>query len=272
MSTAVSALHRGDLDGALAALQDDVRSAPENVDHRVFLFQLLSVLGNWDRALTQLNVAGDLDPAAMLMTKTYQELLNCEVLRQEIFAGRRSPMIMGEPEPWIAKAIEAQRLAANGDHEAAKRMREDAWEDAPSTAGTATVQHGDAEPETIEFQWIADGDTRLGPVVEAIVDGRYKWIPFHRIRSIEVDAPTDLRDFVWSPARFIWANEGQAPGMIPTRYPGSESHEDAEIRLARKTAWRETGHDGFEGLGQREFVTDVGEISLLNLRKLELTP
>mgnify|MGYP001813627479 CR=1 FL=1 len=269
--SAVEALHRGDLDGALAALKDEIRSAPEDAKHRVFLFQLLAIMGDWDRSLTQLNVAGDLDPETMLMAKTYQELLNCEVLRQEVFAGRRSPMLLGEPTSWMAKAIEAQKMSAQGDYEAAKAMRDDAWDDAPPTAGKATVQSGDNPAETIEFQWIADCDTRLGPVLEAIVNGRYYWVPFEQISRIEIDPPTDLRDFVWTPARFTWTNEGQAPGMIPTRYAGSEADSDAEVRLARKTSWRETGHEGFEGVGQRLLATDAAEIPLLNLRLLELS-
>ncbi|MGZ8213670.1 MAG: tetratricopeptide repeat protein, partial [Methylosarcina sp.] len=52
-------LKQGDLKAALKELQDQVRSNPGKADYRIFLFQLLSVLGQWDRALTQLNVAGE---------------------------------------------------------------------------------------------------------------------------------------------------------------------------------------------------------------------
>ena len=47
---AIDALRTGDLAQALADLQNDVRSSPDDPRHRVFLFQLLAVLGNWDRA------------------------------------------------------------------------------------------------------------------------------------------------------------------------------------------------------------------------------
>ena len=57
----------GDLAGALAALQDAVRKNSADPKLRVFLFQLLSVLGQWNRALTQLNVAGELDAGALPM-------------------------------------------------------------------------------------------------------------------------------------------------------------------------------------------------------------
>jgi type VI secretion system protein ImpE len=57
LEIAERSVREGDLAGALMALQDQVRKNPSTSDLRVFLFQLLAVLGEWDRALTQLNVA-----------------------------------------------------------------------------------------------------------------------------------------------------------------------------------------------------------------------
>ena len=46
---------------------EQVRSEPANAKLRVFLFQLLCVNGDWDRALSQLNVAGELDAGTPVM-------------------------------------------------------------------------------------------------------------------------------------------------------------------------------------------------------------
>ncbi|MHC4229658.1 MAG: tetratricopeptide repeat protein [Planctomycetota bacterium] len=54
-------LRSGQLHEALAALESEVRADPANAKLRVFLFQLLCVLGDWERALTQLNTAAELD-------------------------------------------------------------------------------------------------------------------------------------------------------------------------------------------------------------------
>ncbi|HEY6360666.1 MAG TPA: tetratricopeptide repeat protein, partial [Vicinamibacterales bacterium] len=62
--TAEQSLKAGDPAGALAHLQDQVRARPDDPKLRVFLFQLLCVLGQWERALNQLSVASSLDPAA----------------------------------------------------------------------------------------------------------------------------------------------------------------------------------------------------------------
>ncbi len=259
--SAEESLQEGNLEQALAQLQDRVRKNPADPKARIFLFQLLSVLGQWDRALTQLNVAGDLDPGALAMVQTYREALRCEVLRGEIFAGKRSPLIFGDPEEWMALLLEALRATAEGRHEHALQTRNKAFESAPATGGTID---GHA------FEWIADADPRLGPVIEAIVNGRYYWVPFHRIQTICIDAPEDLRDCVWMPASFTWANGGEAVGLIPTRYPGSESQAEGAVRLARKTDWVQAAEGTYLGQGQRMFATDAGEYPLMDVRRIEV--
>ena len=57
LAAAEQAVREGDLDGALRNLQDQVRKEPSKAELRVFLFQLLAVMGQWERANTQLNVA-----------------------------------------------------------------------------------------------------------------------------------------------------------------------------------------------------------------------
>ena len=71
-------LKQGDVVAALAAIKDVVRDDPSKAENRTFLFQLLSIIGDWGRALTQLNVAGELDPAALPMVQTYREALGCD--------------------------------------------------------------------------------------------------------------------------------------------------------------------------------------------------
>lgn len=258
---AIQKLKEGDADAALAFLQDDVRRNPSNVKSRIFLFQLLSILGQWNRALKQLKVVGDLDAGALAMVQTYRETLRCEAFRAEVFSGNLLPLVFGDPEDWTPLLLESLRLSANGRYMEAQRLREQAFDMALAVSGSI-----DGQP----FEWISDGDTRLGPVVEAIVKGRYYWIPFHRIKKINIDEPEDLRDIVWLPAHFAWTNGGEAVGFIPTRYPGSESSEDGLLKIARKTCWVEKEGDAFFGLGQRMWSTDGGLHPLMDIRTVEL--
>ncbi|MFM8332891.1 MAG: type VI secretion system accessory protein TagJ [Candidatus Methylumidiphilus sp.] len=253
-------LREGDLAKALAELQKQVRENPANPKLRVFLFQLLAVLGQWDRAQTQLKLAGDLDAANLLMAQTYREAMLCEALRAEVFAGRRTPLVFGDPQHWLALLLEALRLDGLGHAAAAQDLRGQAFADAPATPGTF---NGAA------FEWIADADSRLGPVLEAIVNGRYYWFPFQQIQSITLEAPADLRDVVWTPAEFVWANGGGASGLIPTRYSGTEASTDALLQLARKTEWQEFFAGAYQGTGQRLLATNVGDYALMDARAIQ---
>lgn len=259
--TAEELLREGDLDGCLRELQAQVRRDPSKAAYRVFLFQLLAVTGAWDRALTQLNVVGELDAAALPMVQTYREALQCEALREAVFKGERVPLIFGEPTGWLALLLEALRLDAAGDTGAAAAARAQALDEAPATAGTLN-----GEP----FAWLADADNRLGPTLETVLNGRYYWIPFFRIKRIEIEPPSDLRDRVWMPAVFTWTNDGQAAGLIPTRYPGTLAEKNRALWLAHLTEWIGDDATAARPVGQRMFATDANDYALLDVRTIEL--
>jgi type VI secretion system protein ImpE len=241
--------------------QKSVRGDPANAKRRIMLFQLMVLSGQWDRALTQLYVIKEMDAEASDLVRTYREVIRCELFRKEVFAGTRTPLVLGEPQEWIAQLTEALRLLGQGKVEQAAALRTAAFEAASSVPGRLN-----GEP----FQWIADADVRMGPVCEAMLNGKYYWIPFERFSRIEVEAPTDLRDLIWAPARLTFANGGEQVAFLPARYPGSELAAEDDIRLARKTEWRELGSDTHVGLGQRMFATDVRETAILEARVIEL--
>lgn len=265
MSNAIQAralLREGRPQEALQSLQTEIRKAPADVKLRVFLFQLLAVLGQWERALNQLTALAEMDAATLPMTRTYSEAIQCERLRTEVFAGRRSPLIFGDPEPWMALLLEALRLDAAAHPAEAAETRQRALAAAAETAGTVNQQ---------PFAWIADADSRLGPMLEAIVNGRYYWVPFQRIQRMVLEAPADLRDYVWMPAQLTWANGGETVGLLPARYPGSETHLDPLVQLGWKTEWLDSAVGTAVGFGQRLLATDQDDYPLLDVRQIVLT-
>ena len=259
---AEQSLKGGDPVTALAQLQEQVRAAPADPKLRIFLFQLLCVLGQWERALTQLSVAANLDPEALAMSQTYGDAVRCEAVRNDVFAGKRSPMIFGQPDQWLALLIESLLVAGRGEHERSQELRSRAFDEAPASTGDLDGR---------AFAWISDADSRLGPVLEAVINGRYYWVPFSRLTKIEVEPPEDLRDLVWMPARLQFENGGESVALIPTRYPGSEAAEDGLIALARKTVWEELASGAHRGLGQRILATDTDEVPLMEVRTIPLT-
>ena len=252
-------LKHGDPVAALARLQEDVRARPSDGKLRVFLFQLLCVLGQWERALNQLKVASELDPVALPMAQMYGEAVRCETIRTAVFEGTKSPMVLGEPEQWLALLIESRLRAGRGEAAQAEDLRLRAFDEAPTASGDIDGRR---------FEWVADADSRLGPVLEAIINGRYYWVPFSRLTKVTMEAPEDLRDLVWMPAHLDFDNGGESLALIPTRYPGSESSSDGTIALARKTTWESIGDDAYRGLGQRILATDAGETPMLEIRSI----
>jgi len=260
---AAELLRLGRPEEALGTLQDEVRQNAQDPERRTFLFQLLCVLGQWDRALTQLEVLSSLEGDYAMLARIFQPVVQCERLRDGVFAGLRTPVVFGEPLDWMGKLVNANQLAVRQEFDAAANLRDQAFEQAPVTPGTL---------EGREFDWIADADTRLGPVLEVVIEGCYYWAPFCRIKSIRLEAPVDLRDLIWMPAHFVWENEGEAFGHIPTRYPGTEQSTEGSLRLARKTEWQ-TPAAGFSfGLGQRVLATNAEEVPLLECRVIEFRP
>lgn len=251
-------LREGKASLALEALQKRVKSNPSDAGERMFLFQLLAVLGQWERSANQLKVAGGLDAGLLILVELYRHAIEAEIVRAKVFSGEATPVLIGEPSAWTALLLESLRLSGGGSHEPAAELREQALEQATACAGTVN-----GEP----FEWIADMDSRLGPCLELIVEGRYLWAPFDRVRSLKLEPPADLRDAVWGQAIVTWTNGGQSPALVPARYPLTESDDDT-IRLSRRTQWHEPVPGTYLGSGQRMLATNAGEYPLFEIREL----
>lgn len=263
MPTPQELLAAGDANGALQALQQQVRDKPGDAKLRVFLFQLLSVLGQWERAMAQLDVCAQLDHGTIAMVNTYREAIKCEAVRAAVFSGRTTPVVFGQPAAWVAMLVEALAQESQGQPEQAQRLRADAFEQAPATAGSLNDE---------AFEWIADADSRLGPVLEVVLNGRYTWVPFDALSAVKVEAPEDLRDMVWAPAHLTFTNGGDSVALIPTCYPGTREQPEGKLKLARATEWLPCGPEQYAGLGQRVLSTSSAELGLLEVREIKLTP
>jgi type VI secretion system protein ImpE len=263
--TAEQLVKNGQPSEAWTTLKQEIRDKPEDPKLRIFAFQLLSVLGQWERALTQLQLVAGMKAGGgegAHLASVFGPAIQCEAFRSDVFAGKRSPIIFGEPEPWMGLLLQSQQLVGQGKFEAAEELRTRAFDEAPANPG----QIGETP-----FAWMADADPRLGPMLEVILDGRYFWVPFCRIKVMAVQPPTDLRDLVWANTQFVWANGGEASGLVPVRYPGTETATDEGLRLARKTDWVEQPGGLTLGVGHRLLATDESELPLLEAKQIKFT-
>jgi type VI secretion system protein ImpE len=229
--TAKQLFQAGQLREAVQALNAEVRDNPADAQRRTFLFELLCFAGDYDRAEKQLNVLAQTNKQAELGAVLYHSALHAMRTRQELFDKQDYPVAGGDGED-ISGSV-------NGK----------------------------------PFEWVVDADPRIGPRLELFAAGAYLWIPFEHIISIELEPPQRLRDLLWAPALVktgpSFKDKELGEVLIPVIYPSSSKHEDDAVRLGRATAWvQEDGGDPIP-LGQKTFLVDGEEVSLLEIRKLE---
>jgi type VI secretion system protein ImpE len=123
------------------------------------------------------------------------------------------------------------------------------------------------------FQTFSDADPRLGERLEVFAAGDYLWIPLQHIASVELQAPTRLRDLLWIPAivRTGASFKGKELGevLLPVLSPLSWKHSDNQVRLGHATDWQDDGAGNVVPVGQKMFAADEDEVSILEIRKLE---
>ncbi len=249
----------GDVAAARAALVDEVRARPDDRQARMFLSQVLLVLGEWDKALTHMKALANLSPEALTLFTAYDRAITAEKQREAVFAGKATPEGLAPGGPWFQLLLQALAAEAKGDAEAAARLRGEAFDQAPETQGTA---------DGAAFDFIADADSRFGPSLEAVVDGKYGLVPFDAVVELSCDGVRDLRDLVWMPARLSLKTGQSGHVFLPVRYPGAAADPDSAIKLARKTEWEDHGDLGNYGRGQRVFDAGENEVAILELRRL----
>lgn len=252
-------LRSGDLDGARAALVEVVRAQPADQAARMFLFQLLAVAGEWDKARRQLQALAQLSAEAQMLAVAYGQAIDAELERADVFAGRRRAR-QHVPSDWCEGVVDALEHFGAGRTVEGVAARDAAFDAAEDVGGHF---NGD------RFDWIADADARFGPCFEAIVGGHHGLQPFDQVASIVSEGPRDLRDLVWYPVQIAFLSGQSVAAFLPARYPDTERATNSEERLGRTTTWREAPW-GEAGAGQRLWVFPDGEErGLLTLRKLE---
>ena len=188
-------------------------------------------MGDWKRAVTQLKLSAELDPMALPMAQTYREAIICEVFREKVFAGEKGAADLRRAAAMGGRPDRGAQGAGGGQPETGAEMRAKAFDAAPATPGTADGQR---------FDWIADADMRLGPVLEIIVNGRYFWMPFNAIRCSRSTRPPICAMRSGPPATIKLRNGGECVALIPTRYAGTATdpgHAPAPVarhRLGRR--------------------------------------
>jgi len=253
-------LESGKLSAAVEQLSQDVRAHPVDSRRRTFLFELLCLTGDYERAGRQLDVIAQQNPETETGIEVYRGILAAEKARARLTSDGLMPDFLLKPPPFAILHLEAVNRLREGHAAEARGLLEKAAESETPAGGRAD---GEA------FADFSDQDAVLGCLLELFLHDRYVWIPFVHIKHLSISAPKKLRDLIWIPAA-LETIEGPVGGVfIPVLYRDSWRHANDQVRLGRMTDWQALGEGLVGGMGQRVFFVDEGEKAILELRELE---
>lgn len=260
MANAKELFDAGNLQAAIDELTSEVKANPTDSKKRIFLFELLAFAGDWDRAERQVKVIANQSMEAGLGVQVYMNNIKAERDRSRLFSSGLRPNFITDPPAYIDLHLYAINRLREGNISEAREILDRAEEERPAFEGKLNGN---------SFSDFRDYNDLVGPVLEAIVQDKYTWIPFEQINRIEIDPPKQLRDLVWTPARIESADGSSGEIYILTLYEGSGSHSNDQVRLGRMTDWKEAGEGLYLASGLRLFLIDGEDRALLDVRSLE---
>jgi len=226
---AQSLYKEGKLSGAIARVQEELRSDPQDVTKRTFLFELLCFQGEFERARKQLEVIEAADPASYLGTMRFKQLLGAEEKRQAMFRTGAIP---------------------------------DRRDDDPSVSGTLNGQAfadiRDADPRIgPRLEMMAGGQYVWIPFSEL---SSVRLQPPALLRDLLwASAEVEIRD----------REAGDASDVVlPVMTALSWQSADELVRLGRVTTWEELETGEEAPVGQKLLLVDDEEFPILEVREL----
>jgi len=252
----------GDLAGAIAAATDEVKRHAGDAAPRGLLAELLCFAGDFERADKQLDVISDLDPAAVLGTSLFRQLLRGEQARQQFHAEGRLPEFLEPPSPCLKAHLEASIRIREGQAAEAAALLDGVEQQRPELHGACNGR---------PFDDLRDIDDLTASFFEVLTStGKYYWIPMERVETIEFHEPARPRDLLWRRAHMVVRGGPDGEVFLPVLYAGSQAAGDDRIRLGRMTAWEGGEAAPIRGLGQRIFVAGEEDISILELKRITI--
>lgn len=252
----------GRLQEAIDAQVREVKANPADHAKRLFLFELLAFAGDLERARRQIDAVnyGEMERDTAVLA--YRKLLDAEEVRRRVFREGVMPQFLVPPPQHLGKRLEAVNcLRGNQPAEAARLLKE------ATAAEPALKGQLNDKPFTI----LRDCDDLFGPVLEVMAHGDYYWLPLEQVDTLTANAPKLLRDLLWLPGRLEVRNGPAGNVFLPALYPGSHEHPDDQIKLGRLNDWKSSEAGPVRGVGLRMFLVNDDAVSLLELRKLQVT-
>ena len=248
------------LSAAISELNQDIKRHPTDARLRTFLFELLCFAGDYDRGQRQLDVIGHQNEKVGIGVEVYKNILRAEITRRRMFAEGIKPSFLFDPPEHVVLSMDAHNQLREHHAAEAKALYERAQGEQPEIRGRMKGH---------PFTSFRDTDDRTAGILEVIVRNSYIWVPFERIRKVVIPQPKHLRDLLWVPASLEIEDGPVGDVFLPVLYAGSELEADDQVRLGRITEWVDLGAGLTGGVGQKTFLVDDREVSILEIGELE---
>lgn len=261
MNEAKTLLAANDLNGAIEAAINHVKSKPTDMTARTFLFEMLIFAGEFERAEKQLDVLGQQDVNAMIGTQIYRQCIAAERVRQKVFTADAEPQFITAKPAHVGLLLDAIRALRNGNTVEAREKLDQSENDRPANSGKINGEQ--------TFADFRDYNDLTTGVLEVFLKGEYVWMPLENIKKIKIDQPQTLRDLCWTQATVEAIDGTNGEVHLPALYVNSFKHSDKEIRLGKATDWIDASEDIFLGAGARLFWLDGQAQPLTEIKTLE---
>ena len=258
--TAAELFRSGQLQAAIDAQIQEVRTHPTDHGRRVFLFELMSFAGEFDRARRQIDAVSYPEPEREAAVQQYRKLLDAEDHRRKVLKEGVMPAFLTQPPQWLYHRLAALKALIAGNPQGALEAIEQADREAAPVAGTLNGQSIEA---------FRDADDLFGPVIEVLAQGGYYWVPLEQVAGLTANAPAYPRDLLWFPVKLSIKDGPAGDAFLPTIYYGSATNSDEAVKLGRVTQWTET--EPVRGTGLRMLAANEDLVSVLELREFLAT-
>ena len=257
----------GGLEEAIDNVTETVRSQPDDPGLRMALFELLCFNGDLERAGRQLSILGKRHPDLGIAAIHLQGLVAAEKQRRSVLTGAEDPRFIGEKPAWAP--LQCELLVRASRNEDCSRFVGRPEMEYTGFAGVRLLESKDKKLRE-PFTAIRDGDDLLAPIVEVILNYRYGWIPWERVRRLEVEMPVNQRDLCWVSGSIETVAEERSEVYFPAIGFDSYESNDDDLRLARVAAWEERA-GLLRNLGGKILLIDEVPVPLVELGVIEMS-
>ncbi len=258
-------LEAGRLSEAIAAVTEEVKKKPLDMNKRGFLAELLLIARQWDRADKQLDVIGHQQPDSLTTVSMWRQLIRAAKAREDFYNEGRIPEVLEEPDELMQAYFKASIFLREGNKSEAYQILEAAEAMRPHLSGTL---NGEA---FIDFRDLDDSSPGVLEILTTT--GKYYWVPLTRIEHLAFHAPVSAVDLTFRRASIQTNKEGpEGEVFVPAIYPATPTEDKDRLLLGRATDWIGEADEPVLGVGLKMFYVNETAKTIMELEDLRFDP